>query len=120
MSGLLSSEAALLLVQLLGPLLELLLARRLAEVVGDDRAGVGLVVIEGRGASARGLVVGIVEGVGRSVGVAGLLRDLVGQVCKVEGRSVICFSWAGSGAGGGGAYCRWLLLPWGERAWWLL
>lgn len=71
-----------LLVQLVRPLLQLLLARWLAQVLGDDRARVGLVVLERGGASARGLVVGAVERVRGGVGLARLLRDLVGQVCS--------------------------------------
>jgi hypothetical protein len=69
----------LLLVQLIGPLLKLLLASRLAKVVGDNRTGVGLVVFESGGTATRGLVVDVVERVGRGVGVAGLLCDLVGD-----------------------------------------
>jgi len=69
----------LLLVQLIGPLLELLLASRLAKVVGDNRTRVGLVVLEGSCSAAGGLVVDVVERVSRGVGVAGLLCDLVGD-----------------------------------------
>jgi hypothetical protein len=69
----------LLLVQLIGPLLELLLASRLAKVVGDNRTRVGLVVFESGSTAAGGLVVDVVERVGRGVGVAGLLCDLVGD-----------------------------------------
>ena len=60
-------DAALLLVQLVGALLELLLAGWLAEVVGDDRARVGLVVLEGGGAATGGLGVDVVDGVLRCV-----------------------------------------------------
>jgi hypothetical protein len=67
----------LLLVQLIGPLLKLFFAGRLAKVVGDDRTGVGLVVFESGGIAARGLVVGVVEGVTRGGRVLGLLCDLV-------------------------------------------
>ena len=69
----------LLLVQLIRPLLKLLLASRLAKVVSDDGAGVGLVVFESGGTAAGGLVVGVVERVARGVRVAGLLCDLVGD-----------------------------------------
>jgi hypothetical protein len=69
----------LLLVQLLRPLLKFLLASRFAKVVGDDRTRVGLVVLESGGTTAGGLVVGVVEGMRRGVGVAGLLCDLVGD-----------------------------------------
>jgi hypothetical protein len=64
----------LLLVQLIGPLLKLFFAGRLAKVVGDDRTGVGLVVFKGGGIA---LVVGVVEGVTRGGRVLGLLCDLV-------------------------------------------
>lgn len=50
-----------LLVQLVGPLLELLLASRLAQVVGDSRARVGLVVLKGCSAAAGGLGVFVVN-----------------------------------------------------------
>jgi hypothetical protein len=56
-----------LLVQLVRALLELLLASRLAKVVGDNRARVGLVVLEGGGTAAGGLGVDVVVGVRRSV-----------------------------------------------------
>ena len=72
-------DTALLLVQLVGALLELLLAGRLAKVVGDDRARVGLVVLEGGGTAAGGLGVDVVVGVRRCVRVARLLCDLVGD-----------------------------------------
>lgn len=65
--ALLLCDAALLLVQLVRALLELLLAGRLAEVVGDDRARVGLVVLEGGGAATGGLGVDVVDGVRRCV-----------------------------------------------------
>ena len=68
-----------LLVQLLRALLELLLASRLAKVVGDNRARVGLVVLKGGGTAAGGLGVDVVVGVCRCVRVAGLLCDLVGD-----------------------------------------
>lgn len=55
--------STLLLVQLVGPLLELLLARGLAQVLGDHGTGVGLVVIESRGTATGGLGVDIVDGV---------------------------------------------------------
>lgn len=74
-----TSSLSLLLVQLIGPLLELLLAGRLAKVVGDDRTGVGLVVLEGGGTTAGSLGVGVVHGMGRGGRVAGLLCDLVGD-----------------------------------------
>lgn len=73
------SPSPSLLVQLVRPLLELLLAGRLAKVVGNDWTRVGLVVFEGGGTTAGGLVVGVVQRVGRSVGVAGLFGDLVGD-----------------------------------------
>jgi hypothetical protein len=56
-----------LLVQLVRALLELFLAGRLAKVVGDNRARVGLVVLEGGGTAAGGLGVDVVVGVRRSV-----------------------------------------------------
>jgi hypothetical protein len=70
--------AALLLVQLIRALLELLLAGRLAKVVGDDRAGVGLVCKRG-GAAAGSVGVFVVKRVGRCGRVLGLLCDLVGD-----------------------------------------
>ena len=72
-------DTALLLVQLVRALLELLLAGRLAKVVGNNRARVGLVVLEGGRTAAGGLGVDVVVGVRRRVRVAGLLCDLVGD-----------------------------------------
>ena len=72
-------DAALLLVELVGALLELFFAGWLAEVVGDHRARVGLVVLEGGGAAAGSLCVNIVDFVRGCVRVAGLLCDLVGD-----------------------------------------
>lgn len=72
-------DTALLLVQLVRALLELLLAGRLAKVIGDNRARVGLVVLEGGGTTTGGLGVDVVDRVRRSVRVAGLLCDLVGD-----------------------------------------
>lgn len=69
----------LLLVQLIGPLLEFLLAGWLAQVLGDHRAGVGVVVLKGSGAATGGLGVDVVDGVRRGVGVGGFLCDLVGD-----------------------------------------
>lgn len=69
----------LLLVQLVRPLLELLLAGWLAQVLGDHRTGVGLVVLEGSSAATGGLGVNVVDGVGGGGGVRGLLCDLVGN-----------------------------------------
>jgi hypothetical protein len=71
-------NATLLLVQLVRALLELLLAGRLAKVVGDDRARVGLVCKRG-GATASGVGVFIVERVRRCSRILGLLCDLVGD-----------------------------------------
>lgn len=68
-----------LLVQLLRALLELLLASRLAKVVGDNRARVGLVVLKSGGTTTGGLGVDVVVGVRRCVRVARLLCDLVGD-----------------------------------------
>jgi hypothetical protein len=70
--------AALLLVQLIRALLELVLAGWLAKVVGDDRARVGLVGKRG-GAATGGVGVFVVKWVGRCSRVLGLLRDLVGD-----------------------------------------
>ena len=75
-------DTALLLVQFLRTLLELLLAGRLAKVVGDNRARVGLVVLESGSAATGGLGINIVVGVRRCVGVARLLCDLVGDACS--------------------------------------
>lgn len=72
-------NTSLLLVQLVRALLELLLAGRLAKVVGNNRARVGLVVLESGGTAAGGLGVDVVVGVCRCVRVAGLLCDLVGD-----------------------------------------
>jgi len=84
-------DTALLLVQLVGALLELLLAGRLAKVVGDDRARVGLVVLEGGGTAAGGLGINVVVGVRRCVRVAGLLCDLVGDAySSVNYAFIIC------------------------------
>jgi hypothetical protein len=55
--------ATLLLVQLVGALLELLLAGRLAKIVGDDGARVSLVGERG-GAAAGGVGVCVVQRVG--------------------------------------------------------
>jgi hypothetical protein len=71
--------ASLLLVQLIGALLELLLAGRLAKVVGDDGTGVGLVVLESCSAAASSLRVRVVKRVRRRSRVFGLLCDLVGD-----------------------------------------
>lgn len=75
----LSTIHRLLLVQLIGPLLELLLAGRLAQVLRDHRTGVGLVVLEGGSAATGGLGVNVVNGVRRGGGVRGFLCDLVGD-----------------------------------------
>lgn len=72
----------LLLVQLIRPLLQLLLACGFAEVVGDDRARVGFVVLKSGSTSIGGVVVGLVELVRRCGGVTGLLCNLIGQVCS--------------------------------------
>jgi hypothetical protein len=79
--------ASLLLVQLIRALLEFLLAGRLAKVVGDDRARVGLVGKRG-GAAAGGVGVFVVKRVGRCSRVLGLLRDLVGDAYS---NSQLCF-----------------------------
>lgn len=63
-------DAALLLVQLVRALLELLLAGRLAKVVCDNRARVGLVVLKSGGTTAGGLGVIVVVWVRRCVRVA--------------------------------------------------
>ena len=85
------SEATLLLVQLLGTLLELLLAGRLAKVVGDNRARVGLVVLESGSAATGGLGVNVVGWVRRCIRVARLLCDLVGDAySRVSYAFVIC------------------------------
>lgn len=82
-------DTALLLVQLLGALLELLLAGRLAEVVGDNWARVGLVVLEGGSAATGGLGVNVVVGVRRGIRVAGLLCDLVGDAYSSVNYAVV-------------------------------
>jgi hypothetical protein len=68
-----------LLVQLLRALLELLLACRLAKVISDNRARVGLVVFKSSGTTTGSLGVNVVVGVRRCGRVAGLLCDLVGD-----------------------------------------
>lgn len=84
-------DTALLLVQLVRALLELLLAGRLAKVVCDNRARVGLVVLESGGTTAGGLGVNVVVGVRRCVRIAGLLCDLVGDAYRsVNYAFVIC------------------------------
>jgi hypothetical protein len=70
--------AALLLVQLVRALLELLFAGRLAKVVSNDGARVGLVGKRG-GAAAGRVGVFVVKRVGRRGRVLGLLCDLVGD-----------------------------------------
>ena len=77
--SLLICGTALLLVQLLRTLLELLLAGRLAKVLSDNRARVGLVVLEGGSAATGGLGVNVVDWVRRCIRVARLLCDLVGD-----------------------------------------
>ena len=72
-------NTTLLLVQLIRALLKLLLAGRLAKVVGDDRARVGLVVLKSGGTATGGLGVDVVVGVRRRGRVAGFLCDLVGD-----------------------------------------
>ena len=80
-----------LLVQFVRALLELLLAGWLAKVVGNNRARVGLVVLEGGRTAAGGLGVDVVVGVRRRVRVAGLLCDLVGDAySSVNYAFVIC------------------------------
>jgi hypothetical protein len=70
--------ATLLLVQLIRALLELLLAGRLAKVVGDNRARVGLVCKRG-GAAAGSVGVFVMERLRRCGRVLGLLCDLIGD-----------------------------------------
>lgn len=89
-----------LLVQLIRSLLQLLLACGLAEVVGDDRAWVGFVVLESGSTSTGGVVVGLVEFVRRCGRVTGLLCNLIGQVCAWSvkcptGMGVVCLTASG-------------------------
>jgi len=99
MGMLVSSLLRPLLVELSSSLLEVVLAGRLAETLGHDRAlfevvswvrgtgcktmtyRVGAVVLGGSLAAAGGVVLDIVHGVGGCVRVRGLLCNHVGEVC---------------------------------------